>query len=330
MPHTVHVASVLVACVSVGLAAVAVVTMPACGADDPSVAPVADAGSGDGGSSGIGFGDSGTGTPADAGGACIAPDMLITLDRTQSMHFTPDGVDPANTPAGHAMSKWAMAIEGVKQLTAAPLDQGVRFGLELWPKAVTGCISLAERIDGGQATNTQCLEGEVVVDTDVGSGAKITKLLDPDTTPICISTPTGSALLTASAYLSAHKADGAKQFVVLVTDGADWALSCPDPDPLVVVDQLKTAGVTTMIVGFSAEASLQGGVGAAFLNDMACAGGASKNFPAGCGKNADGAYRALDPDAGPSGTLFYVATNPTELATNVQALAKTVCCGCVK
>jgi hypothetical protein len=179
-------------------------------------------------------------------------------------------------------------------------------------------------------TNTSCEEGEIVVDTELGAGTKIAQALDPETTPICLSTPTGSALLTANTYLGAHKEAGKAQLVVLVTDGADWDFSCPDPNPLGVVDQLKAAGITTVIVGFSAEASLQGGVGAAFLNDMACAGGAAKGFSQYCVQNANGVYRAKNPDAGPSGTLFYVATNPAELTTSLGALAKTVCCGCVK
>ncbi len=313
------------------LSSLSVATFAACGSDTTGgdLAPADDAG--DGGSSDPGFGKGDASTDgADASGVCVAPDMLIALDRTLTMHRTASGDTPLDTPAGHATSKWTMAIQGIEQLTAAPLDQGIRFGLELWPKAAPGCVSLATRIQGTNGTNESCLGGEVVVGTELGTGAQIAQLLDPETTPICLSTPTGAGLLDARTYLEAHKSPGKRQFVALVTDGADWELSCPEPNPLTVVDQLTAAGISTIIVGFSAEASLTNGVGSAFLNDMACAGGAAKNFPAGCTKNGSGVYRATDPDAGPTKTLFYVATNPTELATNLRNFAQTVCCDCVK
>ncbi len=302
----------------------------ACGDDSASSGPVLREGTpADASTSGPGFGEGGL---EQEGGSvtCVAPDMLIALDRTQTMHRTANGDTPPDTAAGHATSKWWMAIEGIEQLTAPPFDQGVRFGLELWPKLAPGCVTLQTRIQGDSGTNASCLEGEVVVDTALGTGGKIAQLLDPETTPICFSTPTGSALAVAKTYLEARKEVGKKQFVVLVTDGADWDVSCPTPNPLDIVDQLATAGISTVIVGFSAEASLTNGVGAAFLNDMACAGGTAKGFPAGCTKNAKGAWRATDPDAGPSGRLFQAATNTTELSTSLRDLAKTVCCDCVK
>lgn len=300
----------------------------ACGDDAAAQAP-ADAGGGETSTQGPGFGDNGDAEPTDAGN-CIAPDMLIALDRTLTMHRDVNGVTPADTPDAHASSKWALAIQGIKQLVAPPLDQGIRFGLELWPKAEPGCITLGQRLEGWDASNQACEEGEVVVDTDLGTGGKIAAALDPEKTPICFSTPTGKGLLTASGYLDLQQGPGKTQIVALVTDGADWDTSCPDPNPLGVVDQLRAQGIKTIIVGFTAETSLTNGVGAAFLNDMACAGGMAKDSATNCVKNSSGQDRAKDPDAGPSGTLFYVATNPNELASSLSAVAKTVCCGCVK
>jgi hypothetical protein len=312
--------------------AVSVATFAACGSSDapPGFADGSDAGDGiDTGSSTSGFGDSGA-VGADATTTCVAPDMLIALDRTLTMHFAADGTEVTDDVPGHARTKWSQAIDGIKQFTAAPLDQGIRFGLELWPKKEPGCITLGQRIKGMGATNAACEDGEILVDTDLGSGLKITAALDPETTPICTSTPTGAALLSARTYLQARQSAGKKQFIALVTDGADWSFSCPTPDPLTVVDQLTASGISTIIVGFSSEATLSNGVGGGFLNDMACAGGTAKDFATSCTKNASGLYRANNPDAGPSNTLFYVATNTAELTTNLQGFAKTVCCDCVK
>lgn len=288
-----------------------------------------DPGRSDSGSGG-GAGGGKDGGPGDGGAvACIPPDVLIALDRTLTMHRKADGTAPLDTDAGRATSKWSMAINGIEQLTAAPLDQGIRFGLELWPKQSAGCITLSERLNNMGATNPNCENGEIVVPPGLGAGAAISSLLDPETTKICTSTPTGAALLTARAYLDANRGTGRQQFVALVTDGADWDFSCPNPNPLGIVDQLTDAGISTIIVGFSAESSLQNGVGGAFLNDMACAGGTAKGFPAPCTKNANGVYRATDPDAGAGNSLFYAATNTAELVGALRAFAKTVCCNCI-
>ena len=279
-----------------------------------------------------------SGRPFDAGtfdagdfdaGSCIPPDVLIALDRTLTMHRMADGTTPPNTDAGHALSKWSMAINGIKQLTAAPFDQGLRFGLELWPKPEPGCVTLGQRISGTMATNASCEGPELPIPPALSTGTAIAALLDPETTPICLSTPTGAALLGARGYLTAIKTDGKQQFVVLVTDGADWDVSCPNPNPIGVVDELGDAGISTIVVGFSAETSIQNGVGAGFLNDIACAGGSAKGFPGSCSKNDAGVYRAKNPDAGTGNILFYVATDAAELSTSLRVFAKAVCCGCI-
>jgi hypothetical protein len=315
---------------STGLLALALISLPACNCGGES-------GTKDGGGktdSGItdgGAKDGGTKDGGSDGGAvaCIPPDVLIALDRTLTMHRLADGNTPPDTDAGHAASKWSMAINGIEQLTAAPLDQGIRFGLELWPKQSAGCITLASRIQGNGATNPNCEDPEIVVPPALNTGATISALLDPETTLICTSTPTGAALIGARTYLEANRLAGRQQFVALVTDGADWDFSCPNPSPLGVVDQLTDAGISTLIVGFSAESSLMNGVGGAFLNDMACAGGTAKGFPAPCVKNDAGVYRAKDPDAGVGNSLFYAATNTVELVGALRTFAKTVCCDCI-
>ncbi len=285
-------------------------------------------GQGDGGRAGGAGGGAGGGTGGAGGGArpCIPPDVLVALDRTLTMHRTASGATPADTDAGHATSKWSMAIDGIERLTTPPFDQGIKFGLELWPRAAPGCTTLGDRIRGIMATNTQCEGPEIVVQPALGAGPAISAALDPETTPICLSTPTGSALIGANDWLAAHRTDGGKQFIVLVTDGADWDQSCPNPNPLAVVDAIRDGGVATLVVGFSAEASLQGGVGAAFLDDLACAGGTAKGYPGTCFVNDAGVYRARN--AGDAG-LFFVATDAAELVTGLKAFGETICCNCI-
>jgi len=259
--------------------------------------------------------------------ACDPPDVLIMLDRTLTMHKTPSGATPADAP-DYATSKWSQAIAAIHQLVAPPLDTTVRFGLELWPREADGCITLAERVENTkQATNMFCEAGEIVVPPALLTGPSIQAALDPKTTKICISTPTGSALLTALDQLKMIAAPERPQFVALVTDGADWDQSCPDPNPLNIVQQMATDGVKTFIVGFSAEGEVQpGGVGAGFLNDMACAGHTAKDFPAPC-KPMGAGYIATDP-GGPA--LYLQAGNGVELSSALKGVAAEVCCDCPK
>lgn len=293
---------------------------------DSSVIYVDDAGFDAGQPPGDGDAPQDSGTRFDAGTLdCTPPDVLIALDRTLTMHRTAAGDTPADTAAGHASAKWTQAIEGIETLVAPPLDTTVRFGLELWPKVEPQCVTLGERIRGVMATNASCEGPEVLVEPDLGTGAQIAATLDPETTPLCLSTPTGVALLGARQFLEAHHDAGTAQFVVLVTDGADWDVSCPTPDPRDVVEGLSDAGISTVVVGFSAEMAVQNGVGTGFLNDLTCAGGTAKDPARQCAATADGHTRAV-PDAG---VLFYVATDAQQLVESLRDFTRDVCCGCI-
>jgi hypothetical protein len=160
---------------------------------------------------------------------CDPPELLFALDRTLTMHKTVDGGTPVDAP-NYASSKWAQAIAAIEGVAGSGLDGDLRLGLELWPRDPGGgqCLTLAERITNSkQATNPQCEAGEILVPPALDNGAAITAAIDPLTTNICISTPTGAGLLTASDWLIDHVVPGRKQYVVLVTDGADWDFSCP-------------------------------------------------------------------------------------------------------
>lgn len=285
-----------------------------------------------------GDGDAGGATPpgsfgnqaeAGAGDDCVPPDILITLDRTLTMHKRPDGTTPPDTVAGRKESKWSMAIEALKTATAPPLDQNVRFGLELWPRLQDQCVTLSQRLGGtggGDPPYEACAHAEVLVSPALGASAAIAAELDPNTTKICSSTPTGTALLDAKATLESIREEGRPQFVYLVTDGVDFDVSCPLPDPVAAVDDLMRAGIKTVMVSFTAEPGAVQGPDRDFLNDVACAGGTAKGFPAGCELVGD-VYRSV---RGGTDDLFVNATNGEELVGAISSFAKTVCCGCVK
>jgi hypothetical protein len=251
---------------------------------------------------------------------------LILLDRTQSMHRTPAGQTPVDAP-GYASSKWAQAIAGIEVMTTPPIDANLRFGLELWPRDPGGgqCVTLAERIEQNKtSTNPLCEVGEVVIEPAVGNGATIAATLDPATTLLCNTTPTGAALITAGEYLATHKEVDREQYAILVTDGADWDLSCPEPSPLAAVQDLAEQGVRTFIVGFNGEEAQLGAT--QYLNDLACAGRTAKGFPGPCIATADG-FVALQGGGIP---VYLQADNAQQLGAALESVAGEVCCGCEK
>jgi hypothetical protein len=113
---------------------------------------------------------------------------------------------------------------------------------------------------------------------------------------------------------------------MLVTDGADFYASCPNPDPLIVLQNLDMNGIKTFIVGFGAQDATTNGVNPPLLNRMACAGHTAKDFATNC-KAVPGGYDAVDPDNGPR--LYYDASNASELSTALAGVAGQLCCGCV-
>jgi hypothetical protein len=268
-------------------------------------------------------------TPGEGGGpACIPPDMLIALDRTLTMHRKPDATTPTDAP-DYKSSKWHTAITAIENVAKAPLDTTIRFGLELWPKEAPGCTTLAERVMDVMATNVQCETGEILVSPALGTGAKIASILDPATTKICLSTPTGQALIEGAAHLTKMKEVGRPQYIMLVTDGADWDKSCPTPDPLKITQDNAKAGIKTFILGFSNDGTLiENGVGVPFLNDMACAGETAPDPAKNCKPGPTGGMVAVDNTKGP--TLFLQAGDAATLNMAMQRATKQICCDCPK
>lgn len=298
------------------------------GADDLTTADASDANTGDA------LVDSGPGFGADAvpieGGtpACIAPDMLIALDRTLTMHRKPDATTPTDAP-DYKSSKWYQAITAIEGVAKAPLDTTIRFGLELWPREAPGCTTLAERVKDVMATNPQCETGEILVSPALSTGSKIASLLDPAATKICLTTPTGQGLIEGAAHLAKMTETGRAQYILLVTDGADWDKSCPTPDPIKITQDNAKKGIKTFVLGFASDGTLvDNGVGVPFLNDMACAGQTAPDFAKNCKGDPASGYLAVDNSKGPK--LFFQAGDAAGLDAALKSATKLICCDCPK
>lgn len=270
--------------------------------------------------------DANTSTSGDAD-VCLAPDMLIVLDRTGTMHRDLAGNTPADTADGVASAKLTIAIGALDALVSTPgLDATLRLGLELFPHDPGSCITLEQRLQNVEFTNAACEAADIAIPPDVGTGSEIAAMLDPATTTLCYSTPMGAALLSAQTELASIKKPGVDQYLLLVTDGADFDLSCPDPDPLPILRTLEQAGIKTFVVGFGAQDTTAQGVNPPVLNQMACAGGTAKDFTTTCVAASGGGYDAADP-AGAH--LYFDAANAGELSASLADIAGQICCGCV-
>ncbi len=259
----------------------------ACGSLDPSAS--SDAGL-DANTDGPTFQKSDGASTGDAS-QCDPPDMLIVLDRSDSM-----GASPGTGSDGGALpSKWTLAVQAVDAITAAPTDTQLRYGLEVLPKA-----------------SGLCGTGEPLVPIDLGQGATIASTLAK--TPLVYGTPIGGALQLAETTLGAAKVTGRDQFVILVTDGAE---TCSTNGPVPVVQALAAAGVKTYVVGFG------GAVDKALLDDMACAGMTATGFSTNCKKTSAGYV-----SNGTTNTLYFSALDGTSLKKALATIAGSVCCGC--
>jgi hypothetical protein len=206
------------------------------------------------------------------------------------------------------------------------IDATVRFGLSLFPRDPGSCITLTERLQNVPFTNPACEPGEIVISPDLGTGAAIAAAIDPETTKLCNTTPAGDALLAARDELVRIKKPDVDQYLLFVTDGADFEQSCPLPDPLVVLRNLHAEGIKTFVVGFGAQDTTAQGVNPPMLNRMACAGGTAKDFVSTCMTLPNGGFDAVDPNGG---RIYFDAANAAELGVALGDIAGQICCGCV-
>lgn len=260
------------------------------------------------------------GTMADAppGEECVPPDVLVVLDRSQSMHRTPAGDTPSNDMAGYQSSRWWIAIEALEAF-AATFDGGIALGLELFPDASPmGCVTLPQRVGGQNATDDGCNTSELLFAPALGTAAQFDAQLDPLTTLMCNQTPISTAIANAGPVLAGLAAPDHEQYVILLTDGGE---SCGGDYTARVQELVASTGARVYVVAFGDTALTDEHEG---LNRMACAGQTAVGFPAPCVDDGMGNYDAADPAGA---TLYIPAEDGQALVDAFDGIAGALCCG---
>jgi len=198
---------------------------------------------------------------------CSPSRVMVLFDRSSSMRELIG-----------SESKWTVATTALKDVVQA-YDNQAEFGLALFPK-----------------TTWSCAAGVVNVAPELSALSDIEAAV-PDSLVRNYWTPIGRTLAAVSS-MSGMTDTSKRRFVILVTDGAE---SCPEddypgnsqsdglhaiPNATIVstVKSLKTAGITTYVVGFGKKSSGDG-VDALLLNQLAEAGGTRRSND--CVESAD-------------------------------------------
>jgi hypothetical protein len=199
----------------------------------------------------------------------VVPDILIVLDRSGSMDN--DVNDKGCVDGGFGMgmcgskSKWALITPAIKQVVS-DTDMDVNWGLKFFPDNTANACNVG---------------AAVAVPVGPGSGAAITTAITGSTNTMggvmtgYNSTPTRSAMTTASTYMQSLT-DNGKKFILLATDGepncpaAGGSTADDSTGAMTAVGDAKTAGFPTFVVGIATS-----GMGTAdtTLNNLASAGG---------------------------------------------------------
>lgn len=244
--------------------------------------------------------------------SCDPPRILFVVDASSSMLGTiPDG---ANT-----ITKWE-AVQNAANAVLTTFPDGAQYGLVTFPGA------------GGS-----CDPGDELVGVGVGNANTILNEIDNLLIPANSATPAGQTLMEQS--FNPDITDPAHaNYVIFLSDGWQWCDlppsanptncatagdctlmgvgTCPTCDsgpndgcfcvrnwPVLGVEALATAGVTTFVVGFGDE------VDALTLNQAADAGGTAL---AGCDPNSS------------TPSCFLEATSPTELTQTLSSIIQAV------
>lgn len=306
----------------------------ACGSSGPATRFDSDAGASEqveGDASTGGSGQLSAGDASSDAAACDPPDLLVVLDRTLSMSKTPDGMKVDDTDAGRATTKWALAVDALDSLVAPPRDSTVRFGLELFPENPEAdggsdeCPTLPELLAGQNATNPSCGAGQIVLPPTLSSGPAIIASIGQDTTPLCVSTPIGSAMQTAADALAASKFGTRGQYAILVTDGGETCTV----DSVPIVQSLAAKGIKTFVIGFGQDGdSGDKGVRVPLLNDLACAGMTATTFATSCVTETTDAGTGYVAAPSTTSPVFFAAQDGASLASALDTISAQVCCNC--
>jgi hypothetical protein len=262
--------------------------------------------------------DVGTMVDGSPGKDCVPPDVLVVLDRSQSMHRTPAGDTPTNDMAGYQSSRWWIAIEALEAFSVT-FEAGIALGLELFPdSSPVGCVTLPERVAGTGATDKGCNTSELIFAPALGTAVDFDMALDPLTTLMCNQTPISTAIENAGPVLAGLAGPDHEQFVILLTDGGE---SCGGDFTARVQELVASTGALVYVVAFGDTALTDENDG---LNRMACAGQTALGFPAPCVDDGMGNYDAADP-AGPP--LYIPAEDGQALVDAFDEIATALCCG---
>ena len=222
----------------------------------------------------------------------VAPNMMIVLDRSCSMHKVGD--------PGTGTSKWKLAIDAINNLTTTFQDR-IRWGLILFP----------------DLPDPRCQQGPPAFPVMAGNEPAIqgllTAALSPNDPYHCQQGPCVTNIDTAMRKASQEPAflDKTRQsFAVLISDGGQSA-SCggnsKDPITTQIITDMFAAGVPTFVIGFT-------GVNPGQMNIFADAGGVPTGDPTTRYYEAqDGASlnSALDGIAGAvTGCTFHLVQTP--------------------
>jgi hypothetical protein len=164
------------------------------------------------------------------GATAVAPNILIALDRSQSM----------STEVGNSgMSRWQVAQIAMKNV-AKKYENAIRFGLVLWPGNSPSCA----------VSEHDCQGVNNAVALGFGNGDAVAAYLGrPDVKQCSLGTPIGNTLTVLDSYAglddTAHP-----NYIMLVTDGQEQNCNGNGPAAATALRQ-HTPEIKTFAVGFS-------------------------------------------------------------------------------
>jgi hypothetical protein len=240
--------------------------------------------------------------------ARVIPDMLVVLDRSNSMRD--DGY-------------WDPVRNAIYDVTAA-MDAEIWFGLMIFPNASGGAVC--------SGTTNQCEPGrEPVVGCAEGNAGTIRDQLVP--MPTCGGTPIAVTLRNGRVYLDTLAGDGHPKFILLATDGAPncnesltspcrcTGISCglnplnclDDVRTYGVIDELNATGIRLFVLGIGTstwmdvldQMAWRGGTDHAFLAEDPASIRATFEEIAGSIASCEFDMRSPSPDADPNLVNFY-------------------------
>ncbi len=190
----------------------------------------------------------------------VPPEILLVLDRSSSM----------NAPSvGGAMGAtlWTDALAAVKDVTEAT-QAGVHWGMQMFPMPNRCAVAAKPEVDVA-ANNAMAVNM-----TAMTTGS--------NTAGMGGGTPTDTAVISATTYLSARNAlNKNPKYIVLATDGEPTCAGGASangggavPASLNAIKAAVAAGFKTYVIGIAIDPD-----GIATLNQMADAGGVPRNDP---------------------------------------------------